>query len=36
MLARDDHDSELERRGNALAFPSEEQRDPGQLLLDSS
>jgi hypothetical protein len=30
------NDSELERRDDKLAFPSEEQRDPGECLLDSS
>jgi hypothetical protein len=30
------NDSEAERRADALAFPSEEQRDPGERLLDSS
>jgi hypothetical protein len=30
------NDSELERRDDGLAFPSEEQRDAGQCSLDSS
>ncbi len=30
------NDTGLERRDDTLAFPSEEQRDPGQYLLDSS
>jgi hypothetical protein len=42
MDAREQHhpgptnESEFERHDDALAFPSEEQRDPGRCLLDSN
>jgi hypothetical protein len=36
LLVRTTNESELERRDDAVAFPSEEQRNPGQCLLDSS
>jgi hypothetical protein len=36
LLVLTTNESELERRDDAVAFPSEEQRDPGQCLLVSS
>jgi hypothetical protein len=35
LSLRTTNDSEVERRADALAFPGEEQRDPGECLLDS-
>jgi hypothetical protein len=36
LSLRTTNDTELERRDDTLALPSEEQHDPGQCLLDSS